>query len=176
VLGQDPQHRGRRQLLCRPARMTSASSSGPVHCDSGIPVAAGSWQASATTAARVSSLIRRGLPERGRSVSPARPRAANRPRHLRTVSTVTRRPAAILALSRPRAAASTIWARNRSRYAVFAPRARFLNVGQRDRHRAGQRHDGSRRETPMRNTAPGHVIITRPDACARDNEARVGPT
>jgi hypothetical protein len=90
------------------ARVTSASSSGPVHRDSGTPVAAGSWQASATTAARVSSLIRRGRPDRGRSASPSKPRPANRPRHLRAVSTVIRRSAAIRALSRPRAAASTI--------------------------------------------------------------------
>ena len=111
-----------------PALVTSASSSGPVQRDSGTPVAAGSWQASATTAARVSSLIRRGRPQRGRSVSPSRPRPANRPRHLRTVSTVICRSAAIRALSRPRAAASTIWARSRSRYAVFAPRTRFFKA------------------------------------------------
>jgi leucyl-tRNA synthetase len=35
-----------------PALVSSASSSGPVQRDSGTPVAAGSWQASATTAAR----------------------------------------------------------------------------------------------------------------------------
>ncbi len=98
-----------------PALVTSASSSGPVQRDSGTPVAAGSWQASATTAARVSSLIRRGRPQRGRSASPARPRPANRPRHLRTVSTEIRRSAAIRALSWPCAAASTICARSRSR-------------------------------------------------------------
>jgi hypothetical protein len=34
------------------ARVSSASSSGPVQRDSGTPVAAGSWQASATTVAR----------------------------------------------------------------------------------------------------------------------------
>jgi hypothetical protein len=62
-----------------PALVISASSSGPVQRDSGTPVAAGSWQASAMTAARVSSLIRRGRPERGRSASPSRPRPANRP-------------------------------------------------------------------------------------------------
>ena len=53
-----------------PALVISASSSGPVQRDSGIPVAAGSWQASATTAARVSSLIRRGRPDRGQVGQP----------------------------------------------------------------------------------------------------------
>jgi len=99
----------------RPWAASSAASSGPVHRDSGTPVAAGSWQASATTAARSSALIRRGRPHRGKSLSPASPRAANRPRHLRTVSTLTPRPAAIWALARPRAAASTICARSQSR-------------------------------------------------------------
>ena len=108
--------------------MISASSSGPVQRDSGTPVAAGSWQASATTAARVSSLIRRGRPGRGRSASPSRPRPANRPRHLRAVSWLMPRSRAIRALSRPQAADSTIWARSRSRCAVFAPRTRFFKV------------------------------------------------
>ena len=101
--------------LASPALVISAASSGPLQRDSGTPVAAGSWQASATTAARSSALIRRGRPDRGRSVSPSRPRAANRPRHLRTVSTLTCRSAAIRALARPRAAASTICARSQSR-------------------------------------------------------------
>ena len=38
--------------LASPALLISAASSGPVQRDSGTPVAAGSWQASATTAAR----------------------------------------------------------------------------------------------------------------------------
>ena len=161
VLGQDPQDRGRRELVVpRPAFVSSASSSGPVQRDSGTPVAAGSWQASATTAARVSSLIRRGRPERGRSVSPSRPRPANRPRHLRTVSTVIRRSAAIRALSRPRAAASTICARSRSRCAVLAPADAFLqglalSGGQRDRHRARQRHDSSQGKSQRVIRSPG---------------------
>ena len=114
--------------LTRPCAVSSAASSGPVQRDSGTPVAAGSWQASATTAARSASVIRRGRPDRGSSSSPASPRPANRPRHLRTVSTLTPRPAAIRALPRPRAAASTICARSRSRQHVFAPRIHFFSV------------------------------------------------
>ena len=155
--------------------MSSASSSGPVQRDSGTPVAAGSWQASATTAARVSSLIRRGRPDRGRSASPSRPRAANRPRHLRTVSALTCRSAAIRALSRPRAAASTICARSRSRYAVFAPRARFFKVVRSAAVSVTGTARGSGMAAPGSITdcdpLPGHGIITRPDAAARHNEA-----
>jgi len=99
----------------RPRAASSPASSGPVQRDSGTPVAAGSWQASATTAARFAALIRRGRPDRGRSASPSRRRTANRPRHLRAVSSLMRRSRAIRALEHPIAAASTICARNRSR-------------------------------------------------------------
>jgi hypothetical protein len=51
-----------------PVLASSAASSGPVQRDSGTPVAAGSWQASATTAARSSALIRRrGRPAAGQT-------------------------------------------------------------------------------------------------------------
>ena len=114
--------------LASPRAASSAASSGPDCRPSGTPVAAGSWQASATTAARSISPIRLGRPGRGRSASPSSPRTANRRRHLRTVSTVMPRPAAIRAFGCPRAAASTICARSRSRQAVFAPRTRFFKV------------------------------------------------
>jgi hypothetical protein len=43
--------------LARPWALSSAASSGPVQRDSGTPVAAGSWQASAATAARPGQVL-----------------------------------------------------------------------------------------------------------------------
>ena len=134
--------------------VSSAASSGPVHRDSGTPVAAGSWQASATTAARSASLIRRGRPDRGRSLSPSRPRAANRPRHLRTVSTL---------IPQVRGDPRVVPAARGSQHdlrpqpvpvrRLRAPDAflqgRALAGGQRDRHRAKQRHGSSGQITAM---------------------------
>jgi hypothetical protein len=159
VLGQDPQHRGHRELTAGPGPGDLGQQFRPGPAGSGTPVAAGSWQASATTAARVSSLIRRGRPERGRSASPSRPRPANRPRHLRTVSTLTRRSAAIRALSRPRAAASTICAEPVPVRRLRPPDA-FVQSGtlagaQHDRHSAKQRHGSPRVRSQRRNPLPG---------------------
>src|SRR5262249_58948249 len=59
---------------------------------------------------------------------PASLAAANRRRHLRTVSTCTPTCAAIATLVLPAAAASTICARSRSRNGPRADRARAINT------------------------------------------------
>jgi hypothetical protein len=69
-----------------------------------------------------------GRPLRAASLNPARPRAANRPRHLRTVSVHTPTSAAIAAFNTQAAAASTIAARSRSRYGPRTDRARAVKV------------------------------------------------
>ena len=81
-----------------PRPTTSPARSGQDHRDSGTPVSAGSWQASALTSATCTGVNRGGRPDRRRSASPARPSSAYRPRQGRTVSTVTPRRRAILAL------------------------------------------------------------------------------
>src|SRR5690349_8391494 len=150
--------------LASPRAASSAASSGPVHRPSGTPVAAGSWQASATTAARSAALICLGRPGRGRSRSPSSPRAANRPGHLRTVSALMPSPAAIRALGCPRAAASTICPRSRSRQAVFAPRTRFFKVLRSPALSTTGTAPGSGMAAPGQITAmqpaPGHGILT----------------
>jgi hypothetical protein len=70
-----------------------------------------------------SSLIDRGLPGRGSSCSPSRPRRANRPRHLPTVDLVQPRTAAMSLLCCPSAAANTIRQRNANACELFGRRA-----------------------------------------------------
>ena len=104
----------------RPAR-------GSDHFASGVPLSAGSSQASAFTSATTVAANARGRPGRGRSRSPSRPCSQNRRRHLRTVSSVTPRPRAIAAFAAPSAAANTIRARSTSRCSPLARRARASN-------------------------------------------------
>ncbi|SCE59767.1 hypothetical protein GA0115234_11625 [Streptomyces sp. DvalAA-43] len=80
---------------------TSRASSGHDQHDSGVPVSAGNWQASALTSATCSGVNEGGRPERSRSARAGRPPAANRPRQVRTVSTCIRVCAAIRVLERP---------------------------------------------------------------------------
>jgi hypothetical protein len=91
-----------------PAVTASSANSAPDHRDSGTPVVAGSSHANALTCACCTALNRGGRPHRFRSARPFIPSAANRPRHLRTVSTPTRRRRAITALAGPLAASNTI--------------------------------------------------------------------
>lgn len=60
-------------------------------------------------------------------------------------------------LSRPRAAASTIRARNRSRYAVFAPRARFFKIVR----SAAVSVTGTARDSGMTAPRPNHSSMIR---------------
>jgi len=70
-----------------------------------------------------SSLIERGLPGRGSSCSPSRPRCANRPRHFPTVEGVQANCDAISLLDVPSAAASTIRHRNANACELLGRRA-----------------------------------------------------
>src|SRR4051794_35479975 len=70
-----------------------------------------------------SSLIERGLPGRGSSWRPSRPRVANRPRHRPTVEGLQPSSTAISVLDRPSAAANTTRQRNASACELFGRRA-----------------------------------------------------
>jgi hypothetical protein len=98
-----------------PRTTASAASSAQLQRAKGTPVSAGSAQANAFTSASAVAAKTRCRPGRGRSASPGRPRAQNRARHLRTVSTQTPSRPAIAAFVVPSAAASTIRARSTSR-------------------------------------------------------------
>lgn len=91
---------GRVPLICSVIRRCDQVDSGPGDADVAITTA---WT-------RTSKPCRRGRPDRFASVSVARPPTANRDRHLRTVSTLTCRSAAIWAFGAPAAAARTIFA------------------------------------------------------------------
>src|SRR6476660_5553902 len=75
-----------------------------------------------------SSLTVRGLPGRGSSCNPSKPRRANRPRHLLTVLWLQPSSAAISALEPPSAAANTIRPRNASACELFGRRAHRRNT------------------------------------------------
>ncbi len=63
-----------------PRVISSAASSGQDHCDSGTPVSAGNWQASAVASAICTGVKWAGRPERLRSARAGSPPCANRPR------------------------------------------------------------------------------------------------
>jgi hypothetical protein len=115
--GQPPANGGRqdRQSRAAPPRQRPPSLGGNAH-------------ASATASARSAAVNTGGRPLRRASFSPASRPAANRRRHLRTVSVHTPNSTAIAALVLPAAAASTILARSRSRYAPRADRAWAINT------------------------------------------------
>ena len=75
-----------------------------------------------------SSLIERGLPGRGSSCSPSKPRRAKRPRHRPTVLALQPKSAAISLLDRPSAAANTTRQRNAKRRELFGRRAHRSSV------------------------------------------------
>ena len=148
----------------RPRAASSAASSGPVHRDSGTPVAAGSWQASATTAARSAPLIRRGRPDRGRSS--ARQAQRREPaRHFRTVSAPIRISRATGRYSRSRRGASSISAAAGPARRL-RPGTRFFSVLRSAAvsvtgTAAATAYGGSRApSTPGAIPLPGHGMIT----------------
>lgn len=96
-----------------PRAVSSAANSGQDQRDSGTPVSAGNWQASALASATCTGVKRAGCPERLRSTRAGSPPSANRPRQVRTVSRCRPVSRAMRALARPRAACSTIAARCR---------------------------------------------------------------
>lgn len=104
-----------------PRAVISAANSGHDQRDSGTPVSAGIWQASALASATCTGVNRAGRPERLRSARAGSPPAANRPRQARTVSRCRPVSRAMRALERPRAACRTTCARTRSRYSVLWP-------------------------------------------------------
>jgi hypothetical protein len=95
--------------------MTSAAISAEEKRLKGRFLVAGSSQAIAVTSATTAAPITFGRPDRFRSDSPAIPSQANRLRHFEVVFTAMSSHAAIVVLSAPSPASSTIWVRTTSR-------------------------------------------------------------
>jgi hypothetical protein len=145
VLTQPPPHGGGRDRLhhsaCdRSGGQLSAAPPEPAALRSRPAVQAIALTSAAATAGKV-----RGRPLRGRSSSPASRSAANRPRHLRTVSTVTTRRSAITALLSPvrRPARSRPAAHHAAHRGSGGPGRQELplSTAQHDPNRAAHRHD-----------------------------------
>jgi hypothetical protein len=80
------------------------------------------------TRSTFSSPIVRGLPGRGSSCSPSKPRLAKRPRHFPTVLALQPSSTAISVLDQPSAAANTTRQRKASACELFGRRAHRSNV------------------------------------------------
>jgi hypothetical protein len=80
-----------------PRSMASWAISAQVQAEIGRPCSAGNEHAIAFTSTATTGANTRGRPLRGKSSKPLSRAAANRPRHLRTVSIVTPKQAAIAA-------------------------------------------------------------------------------
>src|ERR1035438_3764750 len=94
-----------------PSWVACVASSCELHLDSGTSRSSGGSQARALIPATTSEPNTRGLPERGRSFSPASPSWQNRLRHLDATSTQTPTRLAMSTFATPSAASSTIRAR-----------------------------------------------------------------
>ena len=113
IVGEPPAHGRHRHLT--PSASNCRASSAVLQRESGTSRSTGSEHAHTVTRARSAGVYTGGRPDRGASPRPLRPFAANRARHLRTVSTQPPSSAAIAAFEAPSAASTTINARALSR-------------------------------------------------------------
>src|SRR3954449_4291908 len=109
------------------------------------------------TRSTASSLIERGLPGRGSSCKPSRPRRANRPRHLPTVESLQPNSAAISVLDLPSAAANTIRQRNANACELVGRRA----------HRSSTSRSSPLTTTPARLAISPPTVVTDKDDIRR---------
>ena len=174
MLGQDPQHREHRQRTVRPGAGEFGQQFGPGPARQRHPGRGGqlagqrddrgpSQLADPPRPARAGQVSQPGEPAAGEPAPPLAHRIHGDPQ-------VHGDPGVIPAPGRRQHDLGPQPVPVRGLRAGTVVQRHALSGGQRDRHRTGQRHDSSR-ESQIRNTAPGHVIITRPDACARHNEA-----